>query len=158
MWSAADNKSGRIMLVDEPPTYDEVGSGQLTSSPMCPSFLSPCLGLRGERRSEEVKRTVTALIHDIVQPVQSGVDSREQLSLDIVSHCARACVAHSIDFGVIIQRPSMEKHSPLYWAVVNGRDDSLVGPREFSGKPSVLAGVAGRGVAGLTPVLAVVTL
>ncbi|KAF9015819.1 hypothetical protein BDZ89DRAFT_1166589 [Hymenopellis radicata] len=102
-----DNKSGRIMLVDEPPTYDEVGSGQLLNVLVYVSLFLVALS-RPSRCT------------------QSSVDSREQLSLDIVSHCARACVAHSIDFGAIIQRHSMEKHSPLYWAVVNGRDDSLV--------------------------------
>ncbi|KAF8907450.1 hypothetical protein CPB85DRAFT_1436572 [Mucidula mucida] len=119
-------KSGRIMLPDEPPIYDEVGSGQPISSSVSLPFLSPCLGLRGLGRSGKVKHTVTSLLHDIVQPVKPAADSKDELSLDIVLHCARACAAHSIDFGSIIQRPSMENHSPLYWAVVNGRDENLV--------------------------------
>lgn len=80
------------------------------------------------RVPNETKSTVESLLREIVETL--GPDLRSNLA--ILSSCEGACEAHGLSFSDIIQEPSIEGHSPVYWAIVkrlpDGREVEDKGP------------------------------
>jgi hypothetical protein len=76
------------------------------------SWLSK-LSFSSSRTSKQVRQTVLSLIRDLVTNPQS---------LDILDSCADACRTHGLDLSAIMQEPSIEDHSAIYWAIVNHRE------------------------------------
>lgn len=73
-------------------------------------------------RTKEVKQSVTSIIHDIVKPREQDLP----LELEVVRYCAQGCATHGVSFSNILQEASLAGHSPLHWAVLNGRAPELV--------------------------------
>ncbi|KIK93952.1 hypothetical protein PAXRUDRAFT_482147 [Paxillus rubicundulus Ve08.2h10] len=79
------------------------------------SWLS-LLSFASSRTSNQVRQTVLSLVRDLVTNPQSP---------DILDSCADACRAHGLDLSALIQEPSIEDRSAIYWAIVNRRESLL---------------------------------
>lgn len=69
----------------------------------------------------QVNALVLELLRDLVK--QSEADS---YTTSLVSGCSEACRSYGIPFSVLLQEPSLEGHSPIYWAII--RRDSHATP------------------------------
>ncbi|KAJ7160972.1 hypothetical protein C8R46DRAFT_1106106 [Mycena filopes] len=72
------------------------------------------------RAAQEVRKTVTGLIHDLVrdQTLDSNVSC-----VGILESCSEACATHAINMSSLLQQPYIEGHTPLYWAIVKRPTD-----------------------------------
>ncbi|KAJ7607414.1 hypothetical protein FB45DRAFT_846944 [Roridomyces roridus] len=93
------------------------------------------LGTTQYRVAQEVRKTVTGLIHDLVR--DQTIDSN--MACDgILESCNEICVAHSIDIASLLQRAYIEGHTPLYWAIVKRPTDQLE-PKDLEPPPLIRA-------------------
>ncbi|KAJ7756243.1 hypothetical protein B0H16DRAFT_1721850 [Mycena metata] len=78
------------------------------------------LGSTQQRAAQEVRKTVTGLVHDLVrdQTLDSNVSC-----VGILESCSEACATHSINISSLLQQPYIEGHTPLYWAIVKRPTD-----------------------------------
>ncbi|KAJ7042811.1 hypothetical protein C8F04DRAFT_993059 [Mycena alexandri] len=78
------------------------------------------LGSAQQRAAQEVRKTVTGLVHDLVrdQTLDSNVSC-----VGILESCSEACATHSINMSSLLQQPYIEGHTPLYWAIVKRPTD-----------------------------------
>ncbi|KAH7919798.1 hypothetical protein BV22DRAFT_1022361 [Leucogyrophana mollusca] len=83
------------------------------------SWLS-LLPFTSSRTSKQVRQTVLSLVRDLV------VSPTPSASSDILDSCADACAANQLDLSTLLQEPSIEDHTPMYWAIVNRRDEGEV--------------------------------
>ncbi|KAJ7764267.1 hypothetical protein B0H16DRAFT_1310927, partial [Mycena metata] len=72
------------------------------------------------RAAQEVRKTVAGLVHDLVrnQTLDSNVSR-----VGILEKCSEACATHSIKMSSLLQKPYIEEHTPLYWAIVQHPTD-----------------------------------
>ncbi|KLO12932.1 hypothetical protein SCHPADRAFT_853217 [Schizopora paradoxa] len=61
----------------------------------------------------DVRKTVLGLVRDLVRqaplPISSGM----------LDSCANACSSHGLPLNALLQEPSVEGHTPLFWAILN---------------------------------------
>ncbi|KAF9236019.1 hypothetical protein BU15DRAFT_77426 [Melanogaster broomeanus] len=114
-WQSSFTPSSNIQNTSDPP----LRPSQSNSS----SWLSK-LSFVSSRTSKQVRQTVRSLVRDLVTNPQS---------LDILDSCADACRTHGLDLSALMQEPSIEDHSAIYWAIVNHCESLL---------PSLLAHAA----------------
>ncbi|EIW80130.1 hypothetical protein CONPUDRAFT_82499 [Coniophora puteana RWD-64-598 SS2] len=77
------------------------------------------------RTTKHVRQTTLSLVRDLV------VDSHAHTSepppaTAILASCADACASNKLDLSSVLQEPSIEGHTPMYWAIVNGRERELL--------------------------------
>ncbi|KAJ7701575.1 hypothetical protein B0H17DRAFT_1195352 [Mycena rosella] len=146
-------------FLDAPPAYDnalasssrpsEKGVPRENLSPTSPSpsaqksravpksswNLGNLLASPQQRVAQEVRKTVTGLIHDLVrdQTVDSNVSC-----VGILESCSEACLTHSISMPALLQQPFIEGRTPLYWAIVKRPADEAE-PPSFEAPPLVRA-------------------
>ncbi|KAJ7146103.1 hypothetical protein C8R44DRAFT_863911 [Mycena epipterygia] len=73
------------------------------------------LGTTHQRIAQEVRKTVSGLVHDLVKDQTSN--SNESCA-GILESCSEVCAAHSINMPTLLQQNYIEGHTPLYWAIV----------------------------------------
>lgn len=120
----ADEKSPRqaspASSSNTPPSSTQVPPTR--PSQLCPPTIAPSyswlslLPFTSSRTSKQVRQTILSLVRDLVLNTHSP-------SADILSSCASACKSHSLSFSALLQEPSIEDHSAIYWAIVNRKDD-----------------------------------
>ena len=86
-----------------------------------PSSWLSMLSFTSSRTSKQVRQTVLSLIRDLVLNAESP---------NLLGSCASACRTYGLDLSALLQEPSIEHHSAIYWAILN-RCDALL--------PSLLA-------------------
>ncbi|GBE80818.1 hypothetical protein SCP_0305380 [Sparassis crispa] len=64
------------------------------------------------RTAKEVKESVTGLLREIVKQPETTA------SVLIIDSCAEACRTHNLSLPSILQEPSLEGRSTIYWAVI----------------------------------------
>ncbi|KAH0825820.1 hypothetical protein J3R83DRAFT_8827, partial [Lanmaoa asiatica] len=79
------------------------------------SWLS-MLSFTSSRTSKQVRQTVLALIRDLVLNAESP---------NLLGSCSDACRTYGLDLSALLQEPSIEHHSAIYWAILNRRDTLL---------------------------------
>ncbi|KAG9308577.1 hypothetical protein JVU11DRAFT_11681 [Chiua virens] len=79
------------------------------------SWLSK-LSFASSRTSKHVRQTVFALIRDLVLNAESP---------NLLDSCADACRSYGLDLSALLQEPSIENHSAVYWGVLNRREALL---------------------------------
>ncbi|KAJ7153529.1 hypothetical protein C8R43DRAFT_1235487 [Mycena crocata] len=91
------------------------------------------LGSAQRRVAQEVRKTVTGLIHDLVrdQTIDSNISC-----VGILESCSEACSTHSIDMSGLLQQSYIEGHTPLYWAIVQRPSDGPE-PTSFETPPLI---------------------
>lgn len=85
------------------------------SQPNPSSWLS-LLSFTASRTSKQVRQTVLTLIRDLVLNAESP---------NLLDSCANACHTYHLDLSALLQEPSIEHHSAIYWAILNRRDALL---------------------------------
>lgn len=81
-----------------------------------PSSWLSRLSFTSSRTSKQVQQTVIALIRDLVLNAESP---------NLLGSCADACRTYGLDLSALLQEPSIENHSAIYWAVLNHHDALL---------------------------------
>ncbi|KAJ6478622.1 hypothetical protein C8R47DRAFT_1139064 [Mycena vitilis] len=71
------------------------------------------LGSAQHRIAQEVRKTVSGLIHDLVQD-----QTPDQDSAAILGSCSQVCAHHAVNLPSLLQEKYIEGHTPLYWAIV----------------------------------------
>ncbi|KAJ7629994.1 hypothetical protein DFH06DRAFT_1056582 [Mycena polygramma] len=95
------------------------------------------LGSAQHRVAQEVRKTVTGLIHDLVWE-----QTADQERVTILDSCAHVCASHSVHFPSLLQEQYIEGHTPLYWAVVKRSVDEANPPTSYELPPLIRALVA----------------
>ncbi|KAJ7271014.1 hypothetical protein C8J57DRAFT_295760 [Mycena rebaudengoi] len=73
------------------------------------------------RISQEVRKTVAGLIHDLVR--HQPLSDTNASCVGILDSCREVCAANSISLSSLLQEPYIEGHCPVYWAIVNRPTD-----------------------------------
>uniref|UniRef100_A0A8H7XXQ4 Uncharacterized protein n=1 Tax=Psilocybe cubensis TaxID=181762 RepID=A0A8H7XXQ4_PSICU len=71
------------------------------------------------RTRSEVRNTVLGLVRDLIQEHITNSEA----ATGILQSCAEACATHSLSLSSILQKKSIENHTPLYWAIVKRPPD-----------------------------------
>jgi hypothetical protein len=108
-----------------PPSYEETSTSGGAVRCGLPSVLSI-------RRIQQTRTNVLSLIRDIV----STPDFIPSSVASIVNSCAASLSA--TDFSDLLQKPNIEGHTALYWAIVNNRREALITFIEFIPKFSLM--------------------
>lgn len=66
------------------------------------------------RTSREIRNIVLGLLCDL----QGSTSLTSTTAINIFGSCAGACATHGIPFSDILQKPNIEGHTALYWAIV----------------------------------------
>ncbi|KAG1750617.1 uncharacterized protein EDB91DRAFT_1023178, partial [Suillus paluster] len=120
------------MEVDLPPSYDTVASSSAAivdekprpSTPPPPhtrptassSTTSSWFSLLPNARTKQIRQTVISLLHDLVaSPTTTTSDC--SAAAPILASCASALSPSS--FSTLLQHPTFEGHTPIYWAILN---------------------------------------
>ncbi|EIN06382.1 hypothetical protein PUNSTDRAFT_72792 [Punctularia strigosozonata HHB-11173 SS5] len=64
------------------------------------------------RSGREVRDTVLGLVRGLVQQPCDGATA------SILDSCEEACATQGLSFSALLQEPSIEEHTPIYWAIV----------------------------------------
>ncbi|KAF7297246.1 hypothetical protein MIND_00957700 [Mycena indigotica] len=87
------------------------------------------LGSAKQRAAQEVRKTVTKLIHDLVR--NQTIDGNLSCA-GILDSCSEACSSNGINMPNLLQQAYIEGHTPLYWAIVKRPADSSEAGRPMS--------------------------
>ncbi|KZO91039.1 hypothetical protein CALVIDRAFT_542194 [Calocera viscosa TUFC12733] len=91
-------------------------SSPRASSSKSSSWIPDLWTWRTEARTDaEVKKTVQSLIKDVI------TDPSRADTLPILQSCLSACRARGVSFEDLVQRPFIDGHTPLYWAILGSR-------------------------------------
>ncbi|THU96111.1 hypothetical protein K435DRAFT_778705 [Dendrothele bispora CBS 962.96] len=80
------------------------------------------------QNARQVRTTVLSIIKDLVRGSETtggggggggGGGHDYAAARSILESCSGACTAYSLSLSELLQEKSIEKHTPLYWAVVN---------------------------------------
>lgn len=83
-------------------------------------------GLRS-RVAKQVRVTVLGILRDLVK--QPDISSSASA---ILESCADACRMNNLSISTLLQEPSVEGHTPLYWAIIKRAPGSPVEPEDPS--------------------------
>lgn len=114
----------------------------LDDTPTSPREASPALDQRPRTRkntswfsllpfastfsAKRVRQSVLLVVNDLVVS-PSGAGSQEQKNAhEILASIAETCVEHKLSLSAILQETSIADHTPMYWAIVNYRQELLV--------------------------------
>lgn len=97
--------------LSSPSSVSSLGSKKQRPSGWFPFFSS------SRAAALEVKETVSGLIREIVKNPESTAP------VLIFDSCAEACRAHNLSLASLLQEPSIEGHSPIYWAIIKRRPE-----------------------------------
>ncbi|KAG2338326.1 hypothetical protein BDR05DRAFT_705223 [Suillus weaverae] len=112
--------------VDLPPSYDTIASVSAVvdekprpspspppARPTASSSSSTWLSLLPNARTKQTRQTVISLIRDLV--ATSTADN--SAATPILASCASALSPSS--FSALLQQPTFDGHTPIYWAILN---------------------------------------
>ncbi|KAG0695535.1 hypothetical protein DFH29DRAFT_1030111, partial [Suillus ampliporus] len=134
-----------IDVTDLPPSYDTIASSSTaaivdekprppaptrssisSSSPTTSSWFS----LLPNARTKQTRQTVISLIRDLVAS-PSTTTSDSAAAAPILASCASALSPSS--FSALLQHPTFEQHTPIYWAILNRHTHILPDMLRYAG-------------------------
>ncbi|KAF7308463.1 hypothetical protein HMN09_00695200 [Mycena chlorophos] len=68
--------------------------------------------------ARQVRQTVLGLVRDLVQLADDGDAASALVTSSVLKSCSEACTANGLSISSLLQEPSVEGHTPLYWAIV----------------------------------------
>ncbi|KAG1882340.1 hypothetical protein F4604DRAFT_1921480 [Suillus subluteus] len=101
---------------DLPPSYDTIHTSVSTDSVQCKRSVFSFLQTKQKRR----RASVLSRIYEIVFSPDFTLSS----VAPIVKSCAAALPA--VEFSNLLQKPNIEDHTALHWAIVNNRREALL--------------------------------
>ncbi|KAG9018982.1 hypothetical protein FRB90_007562 [Tulasnella sp. 427] len=81
-------------------------------APAPAGWLAQLIGTPQAKADNEVRQTVLGLVQGIIQQGDSAY------AIPIIQSCIDACQARGLSFANIVQEPSIQGHTPLYWTIV----------------------------------------
>ncbi|KAL4068763.1 hypothetical protein V8B97DRAFT_2008696 [Scleroderma yunnanense] len=102
------------------------------------SWLS-LLPFTSARSAKQVRQSVLTIICDLVAPPCQPNVGIPPDPLEVLSSCANTCAERRISLPEILQEPSVADHTPMYWAIVNYRQELLVALLTFAGQLGLAA-------------------
>jgi len=91
------------------------------------------------RSAKQVRQSVLTIIHDLVIPPCQPNAGASQGSHEVLSSCANTCADRRIALPEILQERFVADHTPIYWAIVNYRQELLVALLTFAGQLGLAA-------------------
>ncbi|KAG0695556.1 hypothetical protein DFH29DRAFT_265240 [Suillus ampliporus] len=129
--------------VDLPPSYDTIASSSTTATvidekprppapirPSASSTTSSWFSLPPNARTKQTRQTVISLIRDLVAS-PSTTTSDSAAAAPILASCASALSPSS--FSALLQHPTFEQHTPIYWAILNRHTHILPDMLRYAG-------------------------
>lgn len=102
------------------------------------SWLS-LLPFTSARSAKQVRQSVLTIIRDLVVPPCQPNAGAPQDSHEVLSSCANTCAERRISLPEILQERFVVDHTPIYWAIVNYRQELLVALLTFAGQLGLAA-------------------
>lgn len=102
------------------------------------SWLS-LLPFTSARSAKQVRQSVLTIIRDLVVPPCQPNAGAPQDSHEVLSSCANTCAERRISLPEILQERFVADHTPIYWAIVNYRQELLVALLTFAGQLGLAA-------------------
>ena len=97
------------------------------------SWLS-LLPFTSARSAKQVRQSVLTIIRDLVVPSREPNAGPPPDPHEVLSTCANTCAERRISLPEILQERFVEDHTPLYWAIVNYRQELLIALLTFAGQ------------------------
>lgn len=127
--------------VDLPPSYDTITTASSSTvidekprpspppapRPTAPSSSSTWFSFLPNARIKQTLQTVISLLHDLV----STTTTENSAAASILASCASAIPPSS--FSTLLQQPTFEGHTPIYWAILNHHAHILPDMLQYAG-------------------------
>ena len=117
----------RPLPLDDTPSPPKNASPALAQRPRArknTSWLS-LLPFASSFSAKRVRQSVLSIVSDLVVP-PSRVSNEEQKNVhEILASVAETCAEHKLSLSTILQETFIADHTPMYWAVVNYRQELL---------------------------------
>ncbi|OBZ69537.1 hypothetical protein A0H81_10144 [Grifola frondosa] len=96
------------------PSSSSIAAWSLSSQDKAPRRPAPWFSFSAYgRAARSVRVTVLGILRDVVK------HAARPESLGLLTSCSDACRTYDLSFSAILQEPSVEGHTPIYWAVIN---------------------------------------
>lgn len=76
--------------------------------------------------AKRVRQSVLSVISDLAVPTSRVISKEQKNAHEILASLAETCTEHKLSLSTILQETSVADHTPMYWAVVNYREELLV--------------------------------
>ncbi|KAI9455821.1 hypothetical protein HD554DRAFT_2146988 [Boletus coccyginus] len=122
-------------LPPRPPSLDDTSSFPRKASPVLAqrprprnntSWLS-LLPFVSSFSAKRVRQSVLSIVRDLVVPPSRGSNEEQKNVHEMLTSLAETCAEHKLSLSDILQEAFIADHTPVYWAIVNYREELLVG-------------------------------
>ena len=76
--------------------------------------------------AKRVRQSVLSIVSDLVVPPSRTSNTEQRNAHEILSSVAETCAEHKVSLATILQETFIADHTPMYWAIVNYREELLV--------------------------------
>jgi len=76
--------------------------------------------------AKRVRQSVLSIVSDLVVPPSRGSNEEQKNVHEVLASLAETCAEHKLSLSDILQETFIADHTPMYWAVVNYREELLV--------------------------------
>lgn len=77
--------------------------------------------------AKRVRQSVLSIVRDLVVPPSRGSNEEQKNVHEMLTSLAETCAEHKLSLSDMLQEAFIADHTPMYWAVVNYREELLVG-------------------------------
>ncbi|KAG6829359.1 hypothetical protein H0H87_011694 [Tephrocybe sp. NHM501043] len=110
-----------------PPSSPTASPKSIAASPSSASYkgktrASSWFPFTAQRPPREIHTTILGLVRDLVKEQSST--SPAVAAASILESCADACAGYDLSLSSLLQEPSIEGHTPLYWAILKRPPDA----------------------------------
>ncbi|KIK91504.1 hypothetical protein PAXRUDRAFT_627735, partial [Paxillus rubicundulus Ve08.2h10] len=76
--------------------------------------------------AKQVRQSVMTTVHDLMVPLSGPGSGRPPNPDEVLASAAKSCAKHKLSLSTVLQDISIAEHTPMYWAVVDYREELLV--------------------------------
>lgn len=114
-------------VIDEKPRPSPPTAPRPAPRPTAPSSSSTWFSFLPNARIKQTHQTVISLLHDLV----ATTTTENSAAAPILASCASALSPSS--FSTLLQQPTFEGHTPIYWAILNRHAHILPDMLQYAG-------------------------
>ncbi|KAG2124230.1 hypothetical protein DEU56DRAFT_917103 [Suillus clintonianus] len=114
-------------VIDEKPRHSPPTASTRPTASSSSSTTSSWFSLLPNARTKQTRQTVISLIRDLVATTTSDYSA----ATPILASCASALTPSS--FSTLLQQPTFEGHTPIYWAILNRHTHILPDMLQYAG-------------------------
>ncbi|KAF8839830.1 hypothetical protein BDN67DRAFT_709907 [Paxillus ammoniavirescens] len=82
--------------------------------------------------AKQVRQSIITIVHDLMLPPSDSSAGAPPNPDKVLASAAESCAKHKLSLSTILQGLSIAEHSPMYWAVVDYREELLVALLKYS--------------------------